>query len=367
MASQNSQNLTERSINIHCINVVWGTEYVRLFLDYSLPLQLTKGNLGALKGRGKYRIFTTNPDRHVIENDAIFQQLCAYIQVDFVEIETPAVCDKIHRMNTCHRQAIQDAASEDAALVFLCPDILVSDCMFEKILASVSSGKRAIMVLSVRVLKEDVCLAWAGKRSELQGFSCRDLARLALRFLHPVSRNLIWNRRKITALPSHLYWKINEDCLLARGFHLHPIFIWPESRNSSFHTSVDFDCVAHCCPSSDNWEVIEDSDEMAVFEMSPQSLEYQMGSMDRSISLIAIWASYHTKSLHHDFARKRIYIHCSDIPSDAAIIAKQSDKVIEQIIVKSQKLSLWVKFIWFCYRLKNKIRRTVKKLCLKQS
>lgn len=60
-------------MKIHIINVVWGEEYVKTFLDISLFFQLTPNNLKAFKKlEFSYKIYTTKKDKEVIKTEVPF-------------------------------------------------------------------------------------------------------------------------------------------------------------------------------------------------------------------------------------------------------------------------------------------------------
>lgn len=350
-------------IKIHCITVVWGEVFVRTFLDLSLPTQLGSGNLAALGERGVYRIFTTLDDQKTMEQSPLFQELRKNITVEFIEIPLPGKNeDGVAKMNHYHCRAIQEAAQESAALIFLSPDIILSTGVFARVLKALSDGRRALAVLSLRLSKEkfsEAYLQWKVQKREL---SPRELVKLAIPCLHFLSHTLFWGEKKINSWPSHLYWKLDENNLLARGFHLHPLFVWPENPTVLPQGSIDSSYLDLACPSRDRWEIIDDSDEMAIFEVSASSLRWQIAYFPASERFVGIWVANTTEEFQRQWAQKKIYIHSSDLQTSWQPTIEQSDRIIQQVISRAKNPRFFLTFFWFCYRARNKITRLLRNL-----
>ena len=60
------------------INVVWGEEYNRFFVEHSLSTFLAKGNLEVLQG-GCYRLYTTATDAAFIKESSSAKHLNRYV------------------------------------------------------------------------------------------------------------------------------------------------------------------------------------------------------------------------------------------------------------------------------------------------
>jgi hypothetical protein len=77
-------------IPFHLTNVTWGAEHTRLYLDISLPSQLSPGNIPALADRPGtvYKLYTTIEDGAAIQKSPVFQQLLKFVTTEIIYIET---------------------------------------------------------------------------------------------------------------------------------------------------------------------------------------------------------------------------------------------------------------------------------------
>src|SRR5688500_13898490 len=85
---------------------------------------------------------------------SVYSRLQALMEVRAVEIDGLDLSAKYGAMAACHRLAIKAAAEEEAALVFLSPDALCADGTLAHALDVAATGKRAVMVAGLRVIKE---------------------------------------------------------------------------------------------------------------------------------------------------------------------------------------------------------------------
>ncbi len=77
-------------IPFHLTNVTWGAEHTRLYLDISLPSQLSPDNIPALADRPGtvYKLYTTIEDGAVIQKSPVFQQLLKLVTTEIIYIDT---------------------------------------------------------------------------------------------------------------------------------------------------------------------------------------------------------------------------------------------------------------------------------------
>jgi len=251
---------------IDLINVVWGREYTDLFLDWALPLQLCPRNLGCLSADSvRYRVFTTKGDWEYMQAHPSMMKLKEMVKVDFVEISYPNSGEhRYNKMHQCHDQAIADARQIGAALIFLAPDLLLSNQCFETILKKVEQGYRAVLFNTLD-LRENA-LDSMGKilRDETiqkNGISPRDLLGLGMQYCHPSHLGIFVNGQT-NCFSCGLFWKLDDlNNMIIHVWGAHTIYIWPE--NYSLYNGVDNSLALYACPNQDTWVMIQDSDEMA--------------------------------------------------------------------------------------------------------
>src|SRR5215510_7363965 len=71
----------------HVVSVVWGREYLDLFLNTCLPNQLGEGNVQALPTGSRYRILTRRDDLDFVEAHPTVHAARSVIPVDVVAID----------------------------------------------------------------------------------------------------------------------------------------------------------------------------------------------------------------------------------------------------------------------------------------
>ena len=324
---------------IDLINVVWGREYTNLFLDWALPLQLCPRNLGCLSACSiRYRIFTTKGDWEYMQAHPSMIKLHETAKVDFVEISYPNPgVHRHHKMKQCHDQAIADAGQIGAALIFLAPDLLLSNQCFETILKKVELGYRTILFNTLD-LRENA-LDSMGKilRDETiqkNGISPRDLIGLGMQYCHPSHLEIFVNGQT-NCFPCGLFWKLDDlNNMIIHVWGAHPIYIWPENY-SPYGGQVDHSLVMHACPNQDTWVMIQDSDEMAGWNLaSVKGPEYRYTrSAPFNPASIATWAKQNVIDAQdlYIFARP-LYLHSTGHKEEWEKIEKEESEFILKVL-----------------------------------
>jgi hypothetical protein len=326
----------------HFVTVVWGERFTDAFLKVILPNNLSPGNLPSFQARGRscYRIFTTREDAARIEASPIFAKLARVIRPELV---VPAGLDfrgnKYEVSAECHRQAIRAADDDEAALVFLAPDLLWADGTFATIGRIAATGKRLVAACGLRVVRETFLPAllhrYYSPADLTLSVPCRELVKLSLQHLHPISRAHLWDSRQFAWFPALLYWKVADEGILARAFHLHPLMVNPHARGiMPPQGTIDAEYVRLVCPDPDDICVMEDSDEIFLCDLTGASETIaNLPQVPNSASLpaIAAWAREHTNDLHRRFVTHRIRIHTGASSPEWEEAERFSDVVVETI------------------------------------
>ncbi len=231
-------------MTLHWITIVWGEEYTAHFLKLVIPNLLSPLNLPNCCVPGSiFKIYTTSQDAETIRKSTIFSKLTKIVVCQILTIEdaldtsqskeqgqanvhmvgkplSERNLDKYFVMNHCHRHAIRAAReTPDVAFVFLSPDAIYSDGSFTNMLRIAQSGKRAIMVPGLRLVKDTFTPMFLRNyyREETQTatISSRELARHAMAFLHPMMDSCFWNSADFGEWASVLLWTIPHEGFLA--------------------------------------------------------------------------------------------------------------------------------------------------------
>lgn len=321
-------------MKFHIITAVWGERHTNLFVEICLPNLLAEGNLPSLKNEhAVYKIFTSSKYAARIFEHENFRKLRKVIRVEVYELDNyfghPAfsVPNSILVMTQLHKIAVESANYEDAAMIFLPPDQIYSDGAFSRLPPLAMSGKRVVMTPSSRLSLEAATAPLNEVKKNCGGLirlSQRELVRIALASLHPISQFMFIDAAKFTKAPTHIYWKAR-DGILARCLHIHPLMIWPKVKRSLTIGNFDTDYLEYACPDYEDYHVVTDSDEIAVFELSTDS--YDLGVSDAAkldTGEISNFINKNGNSIHKRFLRNVVKIHAGDLTSEWAGIEAQS-------------------------------------------
>ena len=336
-----------KSQGFHFINVVWGQDYTKFFLDFSLPTQLSQGNLLAFRSiKGSvYTIYTTPEDAKNILKSPVYSLLSKIIETKIKVFTTDGYMGTqglYRRMNLCHQASVLEANQNNSIMVILYPDSVWSDGSFAKLIELSELGKRAVLVASYRTNKETLVpqlinYSQAQKESISLSINARDLVKISLSSLHPITDSLFSDSQNFSSWPSHIYWRVDNEGFLARCFHLHPLMINPQIKNILPKGTVDGEFISQCIPDISDVYIVDDSDELTVCEVSNLHHHNNVTIQDNTpinISQIREWVPVNA-TLQHRFALlKKIRIHTDKISDKWQQIENDSDKIIDQIVEK---------------------------------
>jgi hypothetical protein len=152
-----------------------------------------------------------------------------------------------------------------------------------------------------------------------------------LAHLHPISSSHCWDSAFFNTHPSHLYWKIEDEGLLARCFHLHPILVRP-ADDVNFRKTIDDDYIVHACPDPETIHIVTDSDEICAFSMTPHDVKIGNERPHRSSAAYVAWWSYRfTKPEHFVLAEKVVHIHVGQTSPKWKTAEQESADVLTDI------------------------------------
>lgn len=302
---------------VHFVNVLWGRSFTDLFLEVSLPTQLASGNLGAVHGRpgARYDLYTTAEDEERIRFAPEFARLCETIPTYVHRIDVQADTPHWQTLTNCHKDAIGRAQAEGAALVFMTPDIVLGNGAVDSLLRWAESGIRAVMIGSVRLVKESFAREFTARYrrgGEIEvAVPPRELVGVALRHLHQISTALLWPPK--TTWPSHVYWSVPNEGLIARCFHAHPMMVVTRQQALSFDSTIDGDYLEQAGIAPGEIHVVDDTDDLTLFELSPEA--YTMGPRPTAMkpSEVGMWASMYANRLHRQLFRRPIAVHRGEL------------------------------------------------------
>lgn len=225
---------------LHFGVAVWGEDYVKTFLRLALPSFLSPANIPACSKicDVRFTVITRPQDIPLIENSSVWLGLRKFAKVKLDPFLTP---DKFEGnryaiMSWAHGFLIEECIKKGEIMSLLSPDCVISNGSLSFALNTILTGTLALLVPGPRAVLEEVePILTRAPYVQTEGcviaVSSSDLVSLLVHHLHPISRLLFWNSSPFSAFPSAIYWMAGQESLIARYFHLHPLFVDMASAN----------------------------------------------------------------------------------------------------------------------------------------
>lgn len=309
---------TALQAGLHFVVPVWGDEYTRCFTELCLPTLLAPGNLPSLPHRERHRfvIYTTPRDRQIIEVAPVFTRIARLIRVEFhpVRARVGHIINQYDVQSDCFRRAIRNADAADQALVFLTPDMIIADGSLHGLARIADTKARAVLGVGIRLdkalVRNRLLAEFCPGAGDAIAMAPRDMARLAFGALHPISTSHMFHAESDSIQLSNLYWRVGNEGLLARCFHLHPFLVYPRVKNAPFGDTVDGGYLEAACPDLADAYIVTDSDEFSVWELSDAGRSVQGIARSRPLSAFLTWVRDNTTPRHRTLVGHAIRIHC---------------------------------------------------------
>jgi hypothetical protein len=326
---------------IHVNTPVWGTAYTQCFLDTALASLLAPGNLPSLNREGGHvlHVMTTDADREMIEQSTTWRHAQEVIdcRIEVIAANVLRIQQPHLTMSDCHRKAIAFADRRGAAIMLYNPDIVLADGAMHTLVRLLAEGKRAIQVVGLRLLKEEVTALLQRDHRGADGASIvvspRELMAIAMTNLHPLTMMHHYDAPNLDLMPQEVFWRAGNEGLVARCFHIHPILVYPRVLNAPFTTTVDDDYLRAACPDPADEYIIADSDLLCLCELS--GLHRSLMGLPRSEDDVDIarWAAMHARPHHFEHFCRRILLHSNGAngPEWEAVCAR-SDAAVARIL-----------------------------------
>ena len=372
----------------HVISVVWGREYLDLFLNTCLPTQLGEGNVPALPAGSRYRILTRAADLDEIQRHATVEALARMIPVDIVAVEAfaghengelPAVTGHRDRrfelVTACNRVGIRDGVNAGAVLLFPSPDYVMSANTFAALVRRHREGYRAVGCIGLR-LDKNTFLQSVEASGGLSGAPApRTLVGMAMPHLHPHTRSLCVDAREFSAYPLGVYWPVGSEGLVGHSFHVHPIMVDPMRPAAMPRLTIDSDYLVKAVPDFSRVHVVTDSDEFIVFELSEAERWFESAAG----ASVALWRAAAMAVRSGEFGiqywrRYPIFIHSGDLNERWSDAEASATAFVRAVARRTAPFGTvwprWYRSIERAHHLKDRSRRawrrTVPRLRAKQ-
>jgi hypothetical protein len=319
---------------------VWGTNYIRQFLEVGLPTLLAPGNLPALAEAlpCKLVILTNAEGADLLRPYPGIRYLQSICEIEFRFIDELITGDNYSTTITlAYAKAVQAAgdAMLDTCFFFLISDYIIADGSLRNVLARIFEGYNGVFAGNFQVTREDAHDSFFRQLDEGKPAIVvppRRLTEWAFRFLHPMTAaNTVNFSLCHSAHSNRLFWRVNETTLIGRFYLMHMICIRPEITDFVIGSSCDYSFMPEMCP-SDNVHVMTDSDEYLVVEMQGRTHEREflrLGAvnLDSLVESLAEW----TTARHRENAHSVVVFHVGKGSPELAEVVAESKTYIEAI------------------------------------
>lgn len=234
-------------MNIRLIAVIWGTEFVSMFLRTGLRSLLAEGNLPDLARahRVVFTIYTTEPDARAIEASPAFAELRESVDVRF-SFFTAADIDSANygSHNILWERALDVARQNREILFFLIPDLLYAKNTLVRWAARFEAGCHALYTPGPQVVLETILPEIETRfpvDASIISLNNQDITSLLLRHLHPMHCGMMRNSPRRIPFPEY-----DIRSVAGRGFVLRELSANPFALDPShFDSLVNFSPADH--------------------------------------------------------------------------------------------------------------------------
>ena len=318
----------------HFATPVWGTDFTRTFITATLPSLLAPGNIPFLGNRGSvYKIFTDTDGENEIRSSSAFAALSRHVEVQFRPI-TKVDANPYIASSSCYRTATIEAAAAQALIYYLIPDMILADGSMRSISQSLEQGKRAVMVAGMRVAKDsfvnEVLRAFRSGDSVVA--PPRDLVAVALKHLHPMMRNHMYDDAGESFNPSLFCWPVAGEGYVLRCAHLHPVALDLQGQRPDLHGTIDDDLLFDLGLTEGELAFADDSDGVLWFELSDVNRTIPASSGKRLWEILR-WLNDSTYSHQREYLKKTLRVHVAEVTEKKWIeVEARADQVIQTVL-----------------------------------
>lgn len=321
---------------------VWGEYHTKVFIDIVLPSYLTDGNLKALGDFAcVFQIYTDSVSAAKIKKSAAFKKLVSLCKdVVFKEVnKLPSTNQHISviykSLKEIHVEGIKTRAP-GAAIFFLNADTVYADGSFETVINLLKEGYRSVELVTLRTNGNyiiDHLLSM--KKMGVLSVSPLALTEIASKYLHKISKQHFWNSNEDRLIPDNIYWNVDNEGILARCTHFHPLMVYPKVPNPHFTGTIDHDFIENAGIQEHERFIVKDNSKIAGIEISPafHSQELPFYSPRRAVDIAVFLQALCTKKNKNNLNHKVLLKFTNAITQNKwRKVEANSDKLISDVM-----------------------------------
>ena len=188
-----------------------------------------------------------------------------------------------------------------------------------------------VAVTGPRLSKESFLRDLQQSPVPLSAMCSRELVRLGLRHLHRYTKSMFATASPFCRKPVAVYWPIGDEGLIARCLSLHPLMIDPMRAVTLTEGTNDGPYMAQACPDLARVHVVTDSDELQVFELSPEKHDARRGAgaMVWRVAAMAAKCDAHQLAI---WQRSGICLHAGDMNHRWQAAATEAQEFADRVV-----------------------------------
>ncbi len=258
---------------------LWGSAYLKTFLDYCVPSLLAPGNLPRVARTRPDSLFVISlpiPDYLAFKHHPMFERLRRNIalRIDVIK-QPPANESKYDGLVFFQNLKLREAGAEGVIYAAMYPDGVLADGSLSSALDTIDTGKKVFLDYAPRLELESFerRLTNDPEARSFEELVClrRHLVHMALACRHRGFANFGVESFCHTEFPSSVTWTVRGQGLAVRTFHMYPMLIHPDLLAGAPEIEITLDdsqFIGGLIRSLDDLYVATDSDTYFAFSLS---------------------------------------------------------------------------------------------------
>jgi len=166
-----------------------------------------------------------------------------------------------------------------------------------------------------------------------------------MQHLHPITEAAFWGQPYFGKVPASIYWKIGDQGMLARNFHMHPLLVDPATVPDSYFgrkqmATIDDDLLLSMGCGVDDIHIVTDSDSVLLFELSDETKLTGLTNRKKFATRedVVRWARKWTNPLHRKLVQHTVVFRGGELePRTFAEVCAEADNLIKMVLDKVGK------------------------------
>ena len=304
---------------------VWGERYIDNFIKFALPSLLAPGNLPVLAKACRVTVVFLTARKnfgHFQKRSQITKVLAGYCKIEYIPIDDliEGTTSYSVPLTLAYFRGMMETGAAMTRTYFLCynSDFILADGSLTPVLRHIQDGRSVILAPSFRVAMETVKPVLREHLLRAKGqlsMQPREMARLAFDHIHPTVISRVVNQSLFHSdYPNQIYWRVDENTLLARFYLIMQLCIKPERRVETINNFVDYAFLPEMCPSGD-MVAMTDSDDFFMMELQAAEAEnHFIRPGPAKVRHVAKSLSDWTTARHRDISKFELVFHTEELP-----------------------------------------------------